>query len=152
VSTMVSYDPAGEVYAARVHTSPPRPLACYRGAIDVSRKRALITGISGQDGSFLAELLVDRGYEVFGTVRGDPAAHFENLSTVRHQIELVRADLLDEASLKRALTECEPDEVYNLASVSFVPASWDEPVLTAQFAAVGVTSLLEAIRAVDPGI
>ena len=147
-----TYDPAEAVHDARVRTGTARQLASDREAIDVSCKRALITGISGQDGSFLAELLVDRGYEVFGTVRGDPAGHFENLSAVRNQIELVRADLLDEASLKRALAECEPDEVYNLASVSFVPASWDEPVLTARFAAVGVTSLLEAIRSVDPGI
>lgn len=114
-------------------------------------RRALITGIGGQDGSLLAELLLDDGYEVVGVVRRAPS-EYENLARIRDRIELLQADLLDELSLVRALRECVPGEVYNLASVSFVPASWDQPVLTAEFAAVGATALLEAIRRVDPGI
>ena len=108
----------------------------------MSARRALITGIAGQDGSYLAELLLEQGYAVFGAVRRDPSEHFENLSAIRDRVELVQADLLDQLSLVNALEQCEPDEVYNLASVSFVPMSWDQPVLTAQFAAVGVTAML----------
>ena len=118
----------------------------------MSRRRALITGIGGQDGSFLAELLLDQGYEVFGVVRRAPSERYENLETIRERIELIQADLLDELSLVGALKSCEPHEVYNLASVSFVPMSWKQPVLTAEFAAVGVTTMLESIRAVDEGI
>jgi GDPmannose 4,6-dehydratase len=114
--------------------------------------RALITGIGGQDGSYLSELLLGEGYEVFGIVRRPPSEHYENLSGIRNRIELIQADLLDELSLVDALRSCAPQEVYNLASVSFVPASWRQPVLTAEFAAVGVTALLEAIRMVDPSI
>jgi GDPmannose 4,6-dehydratase len=115
-------------------------------------RRALVTGIGGQDGSYLAELLVDRGYEVFGMVRSGELDDYENLGGVRDRVRLLRADLLDAPALTAALEESRPHEFYNLASVSFVPASWDEPVLTAEFAAVGVTVMLEAIRAVDPGI
>jgi GDPmannose 4,6-dehydratase len=115
------------------------------------RRRALITGIGGQDGSLLGELLLAEGYDVVGVVRRSPS-EYENLAPIRDRIELVQADLLDELSLVRALRECRPREVYNLASVSFVPASWDQPVLTAEFAAVGATALLEAIRQVDPEI
>ena len=114
--------------------------------------RALVTGIAGQDGSLLAEHLLDRGYEVFGIVRRAPSERYENLDGIRDRIELIQADLLDELSLVEALRACEPREVYNLASVSFVPSSWRQPVLTAEFAAVGVTALLEAIRRVDPHI
>jgi GDPmannose 4,6-dehydratase len=114
-------------------------------------RRALVTGIGGQDGSYLAELLLSEGYEVFGIVRRE-GDQYENLRAVRDRVELVPADLLDRASLVAALRRCRPSELYNLASVSFVPASWDEPVLTAQFAAVGVTSILEAIREVDAGV
>jgi GDPmannose 4,6-dehydratase len=114
-------------------------------------KRALITGIGGQDGSFLAELLLGEGYDVFGTLRRD-LSEYPNLDGIRSRITAVAADLLDQASLERALRESEAHEVYNLASVSFVPASWDNPALTAEFAAVGVTTMLEAIRAVDPEI
>jgi GDPmannose 4,6-dehydratase len=114
--------------------------------------RALITGIAGQDGSYLAELLLERGYEVSGIVRHDPAGDFPNLDGVRGQVRLVRADLLDQEALAGVLREQRPDEVYNLASPSFVPRSWERPVETAEFAAVGVTSLLEAVRAADPGI
>lgn len=115
-------------------------------------RRALITGIAGQDGSYLAELLLDNGYEVFGVVRRPPTAQYENLEGIRDRINLVQADLLDQLSLVRALQESAPHEVYNLASVSFVPRSWDQPVLTARFAAVGATALLESIRLVDPSI
>ncbi len=114
-------------------------------------KRALITGIGGQDGSLLAELLLERGYAVTGIVR-PRSGPYANLEPTRDQIDLVEADLLDEASLRAALEAAEPAEVYNLASPSFVPASWERPVETAEFAAVGATSLLEAIRAVDPSI
>jgi GDPmannose 4,6-dehydratase len=112
----------------------------------------LITGIAGQDGSYLAELLLERGYEVSGVVRGDPDADYPNLRSVRDRVRLFQADLLDEEALARLLRELRPGEVYNLASPSFVPRSWEHPVETAEFAAVGVTALLEAVRAVDVGI
>ena len=112
----------------------------------------MITGIGGQDGSYLAELLLARDYEVFGVVRRAPSAGYENLEPIRERIELLQADLLDELSLVDVLKTCRPHEVYNLASVSFVPMSWHQPVLTAEFAAVGVTTMLESIRAVDEGI
>jgi GDPmannose 4,6-dehydratase len=114
--------------------------------------RALITGIAGQDGSLLAELLLSEGYEVCGVVRRPTSEHFENLEPIRDRIELVQAELLDELSLVATLRTCRPHEVYNLASPSFVPMSWRQPVQTAEFAAVGVTALLESIRLVDRGI
>jgi GDPmannose 4,6-dehydratase len=114
-------------------------------------RRALITGIGGQDGSLLAELLLRKGYDVYGVVRRATSS-YENLAEIRDRIELIQADLLDQLSLVKALEECRPQEVYNLASVSFVPASWEQPVLTAEFAAVGATALLESIRHVDSGI
>jgi GDPmannose 4,6-dehydratase len=115
-------------------------------------RRALVTGIGGQDGSYLAELLLDEGYEVYGVVRRPPAAYAPALAGVFDRVKLVDANLLDQASLARALAQTSAAEVYNLAAPSFVPRSWDEPVLTAEFAAVGVTSLLEAVREVDPSI
>ena len=118
----------------------------------MARPRALITGIGGQDGSLLAELLLEQQYDVFGIVRRAPSARYENLDGIRERIELIQADLLDQSSLVDALKACKPQEVYNLASVSFVPMSWKQPVLTAEFAAVGVTTMLESIRAVDEGI
>jgi GDPmannose 4,6-dehydratase len=118
----------------------------------MSEKRALIIGIAGQDGSLLAELLLDEGYEVFGVVRQPTSTRFENLVEAEARIELRQADVLDELSLVDVLSTTRPHEVYNLASPSFVPMSWRQPVLTAEFAAVGVTALLEAIRHVDPGI
>jgi GDPmannose 4,6-dehydratase len=118
----------------------------------VYRRRALIIGIAGQDGSLLAELLLAEGYEVFGVVRQPTSTHFENLEAVRDQVELVQADVLHELSLVDVLTSSRPHEVYNLASPSFVPMSWRQPVLTAEFAAVGCTALLEAIRRVDDEI
>src|SRR5205809_5208521 len=114
-------------------------------------RRALITGIGGQDGSLLAELLLERGYAVAGVVRPG-ASEYPNLEPVRDRIDLLEADLLDQRSLATAIEAARPGEVYNLASPSFVPASWERPVTTAEFAAVGATSLLEAIRAVDPVI
>jgi GDPmannose 4,6-dehydratase len=113
--------------------------------------KALITGIGGQDGSYLAELLLGHGYDVVGIVpRLDTP--YESLAGVRDRVELLQVDLLDEVALGHALREHAPREVYNLASPSFVPMSWNQPVRTAEFAAVGVTALLEAIRAVDPAI
>src|SRR4051794_844836 len=112
--------------------------------------RALITGIAGQDGSYLAELLLEKGYEVFGVVRGSPHAQYDNLAGVRDDVTLLQADLLDQIALLGAISEAEPDELYNLAATSFVPASWRQPVMTAQFTAVGVTFMLEAVRIVNP--
>jgi GDPmannose 4,6-dehydratase len=114
-------------------------------------RRALITGVGGQDGSLLAELLLGHGYDVFGVVRRSGSS-YPNLAGVRDRIELIQADLTDELALVRALRACRPDEVYNLASVSFVPMSWEQPVLTAELAAVGATVLLEAMREVDPTV
>jgi GDPmannose 4,6-dehydratase len=113
--------------------------------------RALITGIGGQDGSYLAELLLERGYDVVGLVRPG-SEQYENLTDLEGAIELHEADLLNQTSLTQALRAASPSEVYNLAAPSFVPASWEQPVQTAEFAAVGATSLLEAIRIVDPEI
>jgi GDPmannose 4,6-dehydratase len=112
--------------------------------------RALITGISGQDGSYLAELLLAKGYEVFGIVRGSPTAHYENLAAIRDDVTLLQGDLLDQMTLLEAINTAQPDELYNLAATSFVPASWHQPVMTAQFTAVGVTAMLEAIRITNP--
>ena len=114
--------------------------------------RALITGITGQDGSYLAELLLDKGYEVWGVVRRASTESYERIEHLRDRLNFVQADLLDQPSLTEALLRAEPDEVYNLAAQSFVPTSWTQPVLTAEFTAVGVTRLLEAIRQVNPGI
>ena len=114
--------------------------------------RALITGITGQDGSYLAELLLDKGYEVWGVVRRASTESYERIEHLRDRLNFVQADLLDQPSLTEALLRAEPDEVYNLAAQSFVPTSWTQPVLTAEFTAVGVTRLLEAIRQVNPAI
>ncbi len=115
-------------------------------------KTALITGITGQDGSYLADLLVDKGYKVYGLIRRTSS---ENLWRVHHlhdKIKLIFGDLLDQSSLVSAIQESQPDEVYNLAAQSFVPTSWSQPVLTGEFTALGVTRLLEALRAVNPKI
>jgi GDPmannose 4,6-dehydratase len=117
----------------------------------MASRRALITGVGGQDGSLLAELLLDEGYDVTGLVRPG-APPYENLDAVEDRIELHEADLLNQTSLAQALRAARPTEVYNLAAPSFVPESWEQPVHTAEFAAVGATSLLEAIRIVDPRI
>jgi len=115
-------------------------------------KRALITGITGQDGSYLAELLLDKGYEVSGVVRRSSAPNLFRIEHLLDRIELRPADLLDQLSLMKVLAEIRPHELYNLAAMSFVPASWDQPMLTGEFNAQGVTRLLEAIRQVDPEI
>ena len=115
-------------------------------------KRALITGVTGQDGSYLAELLLDKGYDVWGVVRRSSSENYERIEHLRDRLHFVQADLLDQPSLTQALLESEPGEVYNLAAQSFVPTSWTQPVLTAEFTAVGVTRLLEAIKQVNPGI
>jgi GDPmannose 4,6-dehydratase len=118
----------------------------------MSARRALITGVAGQDGSYLAELLLGRGYEVFGIVRGSPLARYPNLAGIQDEIRLLQGDLLDQMTLLDAITRAEPDELYNLAATSFVPASWRQPVMTAQFTAVGVTSMLEAVRITKPDL
>lgn len=113
---------------------------------------ALITGITGQDGSYLAEYLLSKGYKVYGLVRRSSTINFERLINLQDKIELLPGDLLDQNSLIGALKQSEPDEVYNLASQSFVPTSWNQPVLTGEFTALGVTRMLEAIRVVNTQI
>lgn len=108
--------------------------------------RALITGITGQDGSYLAELLLDKGYEVAGMVRRSSTEPFERITHIQDRLTLVQADLLDQLSLISAIEESKPDELYNLAAQSFVPTSWNQPSLTAEYDALGVTKILEAIR------
>jgi GDPmannose 4,6-dehydratase len=115
-------------------------------------KTALITGITGQDGSYLAELLLSKGYTVYGIVRRASTENFERISHLTGRIQLLQADLLDQYSLIEAIRKAQPSEVYNLAAQSFVPTSWAQPVLTGEFTALGVTKVLEAIRAVDPKI
>lgn len=115
-------------------------------------KRALITGITGQDGSYLAELLLSKGYKVYGLTRRTSTVNNERIQHIQDKIELVQGDLLDQSSLSAALLEAEPDEVYNLAAQSFVKTSWNQPVLTGEFTAIGVTRMLEAIRTVNPKI
>ena len=116
----------------------------------MSRRTALITGITGQDGSYLAELLLEKGYRVVGMVRRSSAENFYRIEHIRDRIELEQADLLDQYSLIDLMRRTRPDEVYNLAAMSFVPTSWSQPVLTAEFDATGVTRVLEAIRLTNP--
>jgi GDPmannose 4,6-dehydratase len=118
----------------------------------MSEKRALITGISGQDGSYLAELLLEQGYEVVGMVRRSSVDRFDRISHLIDGVRLIQGDLLDIHSLVSVVRDVRPTEVYNLAAQSFVPTSWSQPILTAEFTALGVTRLLEAIRLVDPEI
>lgn len=115
-------------------------------------KRAIITGITGQDGSYLAELLLEQGYEVLGVVRRSSTVTFERIAHIQDRIETIYGDLLDQASLIELLREYRPDEVYNLAAQSFVPTSFNQPVLTGEVTALGVTRVLDAVRLVDPGI
>ncbi|MGA2475041.1 MAG: GDP-mannose 4,6-dehydratase, partial [Terriglobia bacterium] len=115
-------------------------------------KTALITGITGQDGSYLAEFLLSKSYRVCGVVRRSSTVNFERLYHLQDRIELIPGDLLDQNSLISALQQAEPQEVYNLASQSFVPTSWNQPVLTGEFTALGVTRILEAVRLVNPKI
>jgi GDPmannose 4,6-dehydratase len=113
---------------------------------------ALVTGITGQDGSYLAELLLEKGYEVHGLVRRSSTETFERIAHLQDRVQLHQADLLDQSSLVTPLREVRPAEVYNLAAQSFVPTSWVQPSLTGEFTALGVTRILDAIRLVDPGI
>ena len=113
-------------------------------------KKALITGVTGQDGSYLADLLLEKGYDVYGMVRRSSTENFERINHITDKIELVQADLLDELSLIKMLEAVQPDEIYNLAAMSFVPTSWSQPVLTGEFTAIGVTRLLEAVRVACP--
>jgi GDPmannose 4,6-dehydratase len=115
-------------------------------------KRALITGITGQDGSYLAELLLEKGYEVFGVVRRLSTPNLWRIEHLLGRVTLLQADLLDQLSLIKAVDQVRPAELYNLAAMSFVPASWDQPMLTGEFNSQGVTRCLEAIRQVDPSI
>jgi GDPmannose 4,6-dehydratase len=159
-------DPAGDAMG-EVELSSRQPLAIPWDAVtevpatgpaerrsigDVpTRKTALITGITGQDGSYLAELLLARNYRVVGMTRRSSTATNERVAHLVDRIEMVDGDLLDQASLVEALRKAKPDEVYNLAAQSFVPTSWNQPVLTGEFTALGVTRMLEAVRSVDPG-
>lgn len=115
-------------------------------------KRALITGITGQDGSYLAELLLEKGYQVFGLTRRTSTQNYGNIKHIQDKITLISGDLLDQTSLAEAIIEAEPVEVYNLAAQSFVKTSWTQPVLTGEFTAIGVTRMLEAVRSVNPKI
>jgi GDPmannose 4,6-dehydratase len=115
-------------------------------------KRALITGITGQDGSYLAEFLLDKGYQVFGVVRRSSAPNLWRIEHLLDRIELCPGDLLDQLSVARIIERVAPHEVYNLGAMSFVPASWDQPILTAEYNSQAVTRVLEAIRQVDPKI
>lgn len=122
------------------------------GNPDLMSKRALITGITGQDGSYLAELLVEKGYKVYGMVRRASTENFERIEHLRDKLELRQGDLLDQLSLIKLMEEAQPDEVYNLAAQSFVPTSWTKPLLTGDFTGLGVTRMLEALRVVNPEI
>jgi GDPmannose 4,6-dehydratase len=116
----------------------------------VEKKRALITGITGQDGSYLADLLLEKGYEVHGIVRRSSTENFERIAHLGSRVPLYQADLLDQLSIVDVVRQVRPAEVYNLAAMSFVPTSWKQPVLTGEFTGIGVTRMLEAIRLVDP--
>src|SRR5216117_86944 len=136
------------------HRSPTRqagaPKARAAGAAGQPRRTALITGITGQDGSYLAELLLTKGYEVVGVVRRTSHDSYERIGHLLDRVHIVPADLLDQHSLTAVVKEAAPHEVYNLAAQSFVPTSWSQPVLTGEFTALGVTRLLEAIRLAHP--
>ncbi|MBT8461571.1 MAG: GDP-mannose 4,6-dehydratase, partial [Gemmatimonadetes bacterium] len=115
-------------------------------------KTAPVTGITGQDGSYLAEYLLEKGYDVHGTVRRSSVEKFERISHIRDRVTLHQMDLLDQLSIITVLEEVEPWEVYNLAAQSFVPTSWNQPLLTGEFTALGVTRMLEGLRTVNPDI
>jgi GDPmannose 4,6-dehydratase len=118
----------------------------------LSKKRALITGITGQDGSYLAEFLLEQGYDVIGMVRRTSTVTFDRIQHIQDDLQLIQGDLLDQSSLIEILRDYKVGEVYNLAAQSFVPTSWKQPVLTGEFTALGVTRILEAIRTVNPEI
>src|SRR5919197_2960392 len=134
---------------ARVGRAAP---PCYTSEVVLMAKRAIITGITGQDGSYLAELLLSKGYEVVGTVRRASAPNFWRVQHLLDRITIKPGDLLDQLSILRLVDEVRPHELYNLAAMSFVPASWDQPMLTGEYNSQGVTRVLEAIRQVDPSI
>src|SRR3989338_2984086 len=115
-------------------------------------KKALITGITGQDGSYLAELLLEKGYEVYGMVRRSSIEKFDRIEHIRERLRFIQGDLSDHSSLNEAIRSVMPDEVYNLGAQSFVPTSWNQPLLTADVTALGVTRILEAIRLNNPKI
>ena len=117
-----------------------------------AQRRALITGITGQDGSYLAELLLEQGYEVSGVVRRASTETFERILHIKDRVTLLQADLTDQVSMVDVLSQTRPHEVYNLAAQSFVPTSWKQPILTGDVTALGVTRMLEAVRVVDPSI
>lgn len=114
--------------------------------------RALITGITGQDGSYLAEFLLDKGYDVYGMVRRSSVENFDRIEHIRDRLKFIQADLLDQLSIIDAVKESKPDEIYNLGAMSFVPTSWRQPVLTGEFTGLGVTRMLEAVRHMDKNI
>jgi GDPmannose 4,6-dehydratase len=118
----------------------------------MAKKRAVITGITGQDGSYLAEFLLEKDYEVFGLIRRSSTVNFERISHLQDKLELISGDLLDQKSLVTALQTAKPHEVYNLGAQSFVPASWEQPMLTGEITGLGVTRMLEAIRTTDEEI
>jgi GDPmannose 4,6-dehydratase len=127
-----------------------RPKPKHAATARQSRKTAVITGVTGQDGSYLAELLLTKGYEVIGVVRRTSHDSYERIGHLLDRLQVVAADLLDQHSLTTVIRDAQPDEVYNLAAQSFVPTSWSQPVLTGEFTALGVTRLLEAIRLAHP--
>src|SRR6266481_5647919 len=132
--------------------SKKRPKAKPAPRSGQPRRTALITGITGQDGSYLAELLLAKGYEVVGVVRRTSHDSYERIGHLLDRIHIVPADLLDQHSLTTVVRDAKPDEIYNLAAQSFVPTSWSQPVLTGEFTALGVTRILEAVRVVNPRI
>jgi GDPmannose 4,6-dehydratase len=115
-------------------------------------KKALISGITGQDGSYLADFLLEKGYDVYGMVRRSSMEKFDRIEHIKDRVKIGQADLLDQYSIIKLIEAVQPDEIYNLAAMSFVPTSWTQPVLTAEFTAIGVTRMLEAVRAVNPRI
>ncbi len=118
--------------------------------INFMTKKALITGLTGQDGSYLAELLASKGYQVYGLVRRTSTSSLERISHLGSKVEIVSGDLLDQSSLMDVINDTEPDEIYNLAAQSYVPLSWTQPALTAEYTALGVSRLLESIRRCKP--
>ncbi|NQU99675.1 MAG: GDP-mannose 4,6-dehydratase, partial [Parcubacteria group bacterium] len=116
------------------------------------QKRALITGINGQDGSYLAELLLKKGYKVYGIIRRLSVPNIENIKHLIGKIKIFDGDLIDQSSIERAIKQCRPDELYNLAAQSFVKSSWNQPILTGEITGLGVVRVLEAIREVKPDV
>src|SRR5437870_13627829 len=140
----MSQSAAGKRAKPKLDTGPHQPRS------GGGRKTAVITGVTGQDGSYLAELLLSKGYEVIGVVRRTSHDSYERIGHLLDRVHVVAADLLDQHSLTTVIRDAKPDEVYNLAAQSFVPTSWNQPVLTGEFTAVGVTRVLEAISLLDP--